>query len=58
MKTPEVVNYIEISGEDVEIDTLANEEIVKAGMMIQDNLMSAAGYQRTDDRMTLCISSR
>lgn len=56
MKTPEVVNYIEISGEDVEIDTLANEEIVKAGMMIQDNLMSAAGYQRTDDRMTLCIS--
>ncbi len=46
MREPVIVNYIEINGEDVPMDSLPPEERRKIAERLQDNLMAAAGYRR------------
>lgn len=46
MRRYEIVNYIEVSGEMVQLNTLSESEAEKVAVLIQDSLMERAGYQR------------
>ena len=42
----EVMNYIEIDGREVLIDSLPEEEKRRIAYVLQEKIMAAAGYQR------------
>lgn len=46
MKNHEVVNYMEISGRDVKITDLTEDEVCKISTIIQDSSMKKSGYRR------------
>lgn len=46
MQKYEIINYIEVSGETVQLNTLSESEAEKVAVLIQDSLMERAGYRR------------
>lgn len=46
MGNPTVINYIDISGEDVLFDDLPPEKKAQIAEIIQDRMMNAIGYRR------------
>lgn len=46
MKKYEIVNYIEISGQDVRCDSLPKEEMRRIAQAMQDTVMGRLGYRR------------
>lgn len=41
-----IINYIDINGEDVPIETLPEEKRKKIAEMIQDRMMATVGFRR------------
>lgn len=46
MEQPRIVNYIEVSGKDVPIASLSDQEKKEIAEMIQNRLMQAMGYKK------------
>lgn len=46
MKSPEIVNIIDIGDKEYEFDTLSDERKEEISLLIQDRIMEAAGYRR------------
>lgn len=46
MEKPRIINYIDIDGEDVLMESLPDEKRRKIAETLQDRLMSAMGYER------------
>ena len=46
MEQPRIVNYVEVSGKDVPIESLSDQEKKEIAGMIQDRLMQAMGYKK------------
>lgn len=41
-----IINYIEINGEDVRMDSLPEQELKRIAQILQDNVMIPLGYRR------------
>lgn len=46
MEQPRIVNYIEVSGKDVPIASLSDQEKKEIAEMLQNRLMQAMGYKK------------
>lgn len=46
MREMVIMNYIDIDGENVPMESLEEEKRKKIAELIQDRIMSAAGYRR------------
>ncbi len=46
MEKPRIINYIDIDGEDILMESLPDEKRRKIAETLQDRLMSAMGYKR------------
>lgn len=46
MSDTKFINYVEINGQDVPLDTLTAEERRRIAILLSDRFMAAAGFKR------------